>query len=186
MYIPVNIALFQRGWYTFWWWLHWWRSVLSLTYSSKTFSSLEFTFGAGLCKSRKIFTIFNIIHNNVWPFIFPQSQIDLPYEEELLRNPYSVKHWLRYIEHKNACIIEEIENKIPDDKREFSIEDVYHLYERALLQMPMSYKLWYQYIKWVINHGISISTYQMRNVLWYQYINWVRNGVLVYQVSDKL
>jgi hypothetical protein len=33
-------------------------------------------------------------------FSFFQNEEDLPYEEEILRNPFSVKHWLRYIEHK--------------------------------------------------------------------------------------
>ncbi|GIY21590.1 pre-mRNA-splicing factor SYF1 [Caerostris extrusa] len=28
---------------------------------------------------------------------------DIPYEEEILRNPYSVKHWLRYIEFKKEA-----------------------------------------------------------------------------------
>lgn len=28
---------------------------------------------------------------------------DLPYEEECIRNPYNVKSWLRYIEHKNKA-----------------------------------------------------------------------------------
>lgn len=29
---------------------------------------------------------------------FPEE--DVPYEEEILRNACSVKHWLRYIDHK--------------------------------------------------------------------------------------
>ncbi|KAL7646185.1 UNVERIFIED_CONTAM: hypothetical protein RMT77_003086 [Armadillidium vulgare] len=56
---------------------------------------------------------------------------DLPYEEELLRNPFSVKHWLRYIDHA----------KSGKDKK------VNIIYERALLQMPGSYKLWHQYLR---------------------------------------
>ncbi|XP_044761023.1 pre-mRNA-splicing factor syf1 homolog [Coccinella septempunctata] len=56
---------------------------------------------------------------------------DLPYEEEILRNPHSVKHWLRYIEHKK---------KSP--KFEINL-----IYERALKQLPGSYKLWYNYLR---------------------------------------
>ncbi|XP_063848977.1 pre-mRNA-splicing factor syf1 homolog isoform X1 [Scylla paramamosain] len=56
---------------------------------------------------------------------------DLQYEEELLRNPFSVKHWLRYTEHKKDA---------PADK-------LNKVYERALLQMPGSYKLWHQYLR---------------------------------------
>ncbi|XP_050403094.1 pre-mRNA-splicing factor SYF1 [Patella vulgata] len=56
---------------------------------------------------------------------------DLPYEEDILRNPFSVKCWLRYIEHKSAS---------PK-----SIINV--IYERALKELPGSYKLWYNYLK---------------------------------------
>ncbi|XP_019864746.1 pre-mRNA-splicing factor syf1 homolog [Aethina tumida] len=56
---------------------------------------------------------------------------DLPYEEEILRNPYSVKHWLRYIDHKK---------KAPK-------HGVNIIYERALKELPGSYKLWYNYLK---------------------------------------
>ncbi|KRT78854.1 Tetratricopeptide repeat-containing protein [Oryctes borbonicus] len=56
---------------------------------------------------------------------------DLPYEEEILRNPYSVKHWLRYIDHKKVA-----------QKNAVNI-----IYERALKELPGSYKLWYNYLK---------------------------------------
>lgn len=60
-----------------------------------------------------------------------QSEEDLPYEEEILRNPFSVKHWLRYIEHKKAA-----------PKNEINM-----IYERALKELPGSFKLWYNYLK---------------------------------------
>ncbi|GAB1597760.1 pre-mRNA-splicing factor SYF1-like [Argonauta hians] len=56
---------------------------------------------------------------------------DLPYEEDILRNPYSVKCWLRYIEHKKDAP-KTVTNMI---------------YERAIKEMPGSYKLWYNYLK---------------------------------------
>ncbi|XP_046404524.1 pre-mRNA-splicing factor syf1 homolog [Ischnura elegans] len=56
---------------------------------------------------------------------------DLAYEEEILRNPFSVKHWLRYIEHKKDA-----------PKQVINI-----IYERALKELPGSYKLWYNYLK---------------------------------------
>ncbi|XP_075214335.1 pre-mRNA-splicing factor SYF1 fand isoform X2 [Lycorma delicatula] len=59
------------------------------------------------------------------------SEEDLPYEEEILRNPFSVKHWLRYIEHKKDA-----------PKHGVNI-----IYERALKELPGSYKLWYNYLK---------------------------------------
>ncbi|XP_063424843.1 pre-mRNA-splicing factor SYF1-like [Mytilus trossulus] len=56
---------------------------------------------------------------------------DLPYEEDILRNPYSVKCWLRYLEFKKLA----------------SRNVVNMIYERALKELPGSYKLWYNYLK---------------------------------------
>ncbi|XP_064649238.1 pre-mRNA-splicing factor SYF1-like [Lineus longissimus] len=56
---------------------------------------------------------------------------DLPYEEDILRNPFSVKCWLRYIDFKKGAA-----NKV-----------VNLIYERALKELPGSYKLWYNYLK---------------------------------------
>ncbi|KAJ8300429.1 hypothetical protein KUTeg_021948 [Tegillarca granosa] len=56
---------------------------------------------------------------------------DLPYEEDILRNPFSVKCWLRYLEHK----------------KEASKNTINLIYERALKELPGSYKLWYTYLK---------------------------------------
>ncbi|CAB1341445.1 unnamed protein product [Coregonus sp. 'balchen'] len=56
---------------------------------------------------------------------------DLPYEEEIIRNPYSVKCWMRYIEFKQNGA-KSILNMI---------------YERALKELPGSYKLWYNYLR---------------------------------------
>ncbi|KAL0274475.1 UNVERIFIED_CONTAM: hypothetical protein PYX00_006887 [Menopon gallinae] len=66
----------------------------------------------------------------------PDSQLiftddDLPYEEDILRNPFSVKHWLRYLDHKKT-----------GDKTDVNVT-----YERALKELPGSYKLWYNYLK---------------------------------------
>jgi pre-mRNA-splicing factor SYF1 len=59
------------------------------------------------------------------------NEEDLPFEEELLRNPHSLKSWLRYIEAREDA---------PTSK-------VNMLYERALKELPGSYKLWYRYLK---------------------------------------
>jgi hypothetical protein len=58
-------------------------------------------------------------------FVF-QNDDDLPYEEEILRNAYSVKHWMRYVEHKKNA----------------SKHVINQVYERAIKQLPGSYKLW--------------------------------------------
>lgn len=60
-----------------------------------------------------------------------QPEEDIPYEEEILRNAYSVKHWLRYIEHKKNAT-------------RYGVNIVY---ERALKELPGSYKLWYNYLR---------------------------------------
>jgi hypothetical protein len=60
---------------------------------------------------------------NLVPF---QNDDDLPYEEEILRNAYSVKHWMRYVEHKKNA----------------SKHVINQVYERAIKQLPGSYKLW--------------------------------------------
>lgn len=56
---------------------------------------------------------------------FLPAEEDLAYEEELLRNPYNVKMWLRYIDARKGA---------PMKKRHV-------LYERALQALPGSYKV---------------------------------------------
>ncbi|KAF6214822.1 hypothetical protein GE061_009565 [Apolygus lucorum] len=48
------------------------------------------------------------------------NEEDVPYEEEILRNPYSIKHWLRYI----------------DFKKDAPKHGVNIIYERALKELP--------------------------------------------------
>lgn len=75
----------------------------------------------------------------------------MPYEEEILRNAYSVKHWLRYIDHKA---------KAPNNA-------VNIVYERALKELPGSYKIWYNYLrtrrKQVRGNCITDFTYEEVN-----------------------
>uniref|UniRef100_A0A061S5R0 Pre-mRNA-splicing factor SYF1 n=1 Tax=Tetraselmis sp. GSL018 TaxID=582737 RepID=A0A061S5R0_9CHLO len=56
---------------------------------------------------------------------------DLLYEEELLRNPYSLKLWWRYL----------------DARKDATEKRRYLLYERALKSLPGSYKLWHSYLQ---------------------------------------
>eukprot|EP00878_Enallax_costatus_P012117 GHUV01012650.1.p1 GENE.GHUV01012650.1~~GHUV01012650.1.p1 ORF type:complete len:629 (+),score=144.11 GHUV01012650.1:374-2260(+) len=58
------------------------------------------------------------------------SEDDLLYEEELLRNPYSLKMWWRYIQARSDA---------PERRKHL-------LYERALRALPGSYKLWHAYL----------------------------------------
>jgi len=59
------------------------------------------------------------------------SEDDLVYEEELLRNPFSLKLWWRYLIARSDS---------PFKKR-------FIIYERALKALPGSYKLWYAYLR---------------------------------------
>uniref|UniRef100_A0A1J3EVD1 Pre-mRNA-splicing factor SYF1 n=1 Tax=Noccaea caerulescens TaxID=107243 RepID=A0A1J3EVD1_NOCCA len=59
------------------------------------------------------------------------SQEDLVYEEEIIRNPFSLKLWWRYLIAKAES---------PFKKR-------FVIYERALKALPGSYKLWYAYLR---------------------------------------
>ncbi|XP_020574450.1 pre-mRNA-splicing factor SYF1 [Phalaenopsis equestris] len=56
---------------------------------------------------------------------------DLPYEEEILRNPFNLKLWWRYLIARADA---------PFDKRRV-------IYERALKALPGSYKLWHAYLR---------------------------------------
>lgn len=57
---------------------------------------------------------------------------DLPFEEDLLKDAYNLKAWLRYID------------RITTAQR--PLEFLYFLYERAIQELPGSYKLWKRYL----------------------------------------
>ncbi|KAL8109701.1 hypothetical protein AgCh_025700 [Apium graveolens] len=65
------------------------------------------------------------------PTEYYPSQDDLVYEEELLRNPFSLKLWWRYLIARTDS---------PFEKRRL-------IYERSLKALPGSYKLWYAYLR---------------------------------------
>ena len=56
---------------------------------------------------------------------------DQGYENEVSRNPYSLKSWLKYL----------------DFKKEASCAVRFKLFERSLKYLPRSYKLWHLYLK---------------------------------------
>ena len=61
-----------------------------------------------------------------------QAEEDLLFEEDILRNAYSLKYWWRYI----------------DAKRYAKPRAKCLIYERALKYLPGSYKLWHQYLNY--------------------------------------
>lgn len=58
------------------------------------------------------------------------SRHNLQYEDEISRNPYHLKAWLKYL----------------DYQRNAPLTDRYVIYERALKFLPRSYKLWFAYL----------------------------------------
>ena len=81
-------------------------------------------------------------------FKFIPEEEDFPYEEEVIRNPYNVKSWLRYIDFKQSWFAEqtsEYKMKNRDEvRRRYLCLDI--TYERALRVLPGSYKLWHAYL----------------------------------------
>ncbi|KAL4286042.1 hypothetical protein AHAS_Ahas19G0046600 [Arachis hypogaea] len=79
------------------------------------------------------------------------SQDDLLYEEEILRNPFSLKLWWRYLIARSES---------PFKKR-------FVIYERTLKALPGSYKLWHAYLRerldLVRNLPITHSQYDTLN-----------------------
>ncbi len=72
------------------------------------------------------------------------AEDDLPFEEELLRNPQSLKGWTRYVEHRAAKTSAAAESAADAAARRAKLNMVF---ERALKELPGSYKLWYGYLK---------------------------------------
>lgn len=69
------------------------------------------------------------------PDLYP-TEDDLPYEEEILREPFKLKGWWRYLVARAAA---------PFPKRAV-------IYERALKALPGSYKLWHAYLRERLDH----------------------------------
>ncbi|KAF3483495.1 pre-mRNA splicing factor syf-1 [Arthroderma uncinatum] len=72
---------------------------------------------------------------------------DTVYEQDILRDPGSIKPWLSYIEYK---------------KQNGTLYEQSFIMERACKQLPRSYKLWKMYLELRINHvrGRNPSTHQ--------------------------
>ncbi|CAM6119372.1 unnamed protein product [Calypogeia fissa] len=81
--------------------------------------------------------------------LYPAEE-DLVYEEEILRNPFSLKLWWRYLQARREA---------PVKKRSI-------LFERALKALPGSYKLWYRYLREKLEgvRGLAVSHPAYENV----------------------
>mmetsp|Transcript_16009 Transcript_16009/g.48093 ORF Transcript_16009/g.48093 Transcript_16009/m.48093 type:complete len:1025 (+) Transcript_16009:175-3249(+) len=105
------------------------------------------------------------------PLAYQVEEEDIPYEEEVLRNPYSLRSWWRYLTfkgHSSAATSFSTGNTPEDDdqdresgdhrggagkrrgalsEKERLREARYRLYRRALRLLPGSYKLWSHYLR---------------------------------------
>ena len=70
------------------------------------------------------------------PDLYP-TEDDLPYEEEILREPFKLKGWWRYLVARAT---------VPFAKRAV-------IYERTLKALPGSYKLWHAYLRDRLDHA---------------------------------
>ncbi|KJH51924.1 HAT repeat protein [Dictyocaulus viviparus] len=70
---------------------------------------------------------------NLVGFFDERSSEDIPYEEDILKNPTSLRSWQRYIDHKK--------------KTNAPWRETCQIYERALKVFDRSYKLWYNYLR---------------------------------------
>ncbi|KAJ1518025.1 hypothetical protein HMI54_003006 [Coelomomyces lativittatus] len=61
---------------------------------------------------------------------------DIAFENDLIRNPYTTRPWLRYLDHKLGYL-----DRIPESH--YII-----LFERAVKTLPGSYRLWKHYLEW--------------------------------------
>jgi pre-mRNA-splicing factor SYF1 len=97
---------------------------------------------------------------------------DLQFEEDVIRNPYSLKSWIRYVDSKsNSCT---------------NWSSVYLIYERALKQIPGSYKLWYNYLKLRRNHikekCLSDKEYEEVNSIYDRALAYM-NKVILFKIK---
>lgn len=78
--------------------------------------------------------------------IYLIAEEDVPYEEELVRNPYTLKPWLHYLQHKTDRPLH---------------EKVFVL-ERACRELPGSYKLWKRYLDLRVRHldGVNAAKFE--------------------------
>ncbi|KAI9376338.1 pre-mRNA-splicing factor syf1 [Aspergillus egyptiacus] len=96
------------------------------------------------------------------PDLYLIADQDTVYEQDLLRNPGSIKPWLAYIEYKqqNGTLYEQA-----------------FVMERACKQLPRSYKLWKMYLEFRMNHlrGRNATKYRAE----YQKVNALFERALI-------
>ncbi len=71
------------------------------------------------------------------PDLYLIASEDAIYEQDILRNPGSIRPWLTYVDYK---------------MRNGTIHEQAFVHERACIQLPRSYKLWKRYLEFRVKH----------------------------------
>ncbi|KAK9472283.1 uncharacterized protein V1510DRAFT_134652 [Dipodascopsis tothii] len=79
--------------------------------------------------------------------LFLISPDDVPYEQDVLRNQYTLAPWLRYLDHKSDA---------PLHERVF-------VFERACTELKRSYKLWKMYLDLRVSHVQDLNAVKYRD-----------------------
>lgn len=101
---------------------------------------------------------------------------DIPFEEDIVRNPFNVKSWLRFIDHKqqqvkmerpgkmNPNTDQHIATKIPLTRGERQLNMIF---ERAVKELPGSYKIWRAYLterrRQCVRFPVNSNNYEATN-----------------------
>ena len=73
---------------------------------------------------------------------------DFEFEENIIRNPFSLRNWWIYIEAKRAQLQTLASSASGTKKNILHLQKSINLiYERALKEIPGSYKLWFNYLQ---------------------------------------
>ena len=80
---------------------------------------------------------------------------DIPFEEDISRNPYNIKSWMRFIDHKSNQK-KEVKPPMPGSTAEDPViryaplsrteRQLNMIFERAVKELPGSYKIWRAYL----------------------------------------
>lgn len=76
--------------------------------------------------------------------ILLQREEDIIFEEELLRDCFSLKKWIQYLQSRTCVLEEAVHPDIASQMDAAKPRDL--IFERALVVLPLSYKLWKMYL----------------------------------------
>lgn len=104
-------------------------------------------------------------------FSFKVEEQDVPYEDDVAVNPYSLKSWWRYIKFKSDA----------------DVQQQCLLAERALTHIPGSYKIWHHYLNYrkaqVSAECITSYKYEELNELFERSLEYMNKMPRVWFVS---